>query len=584
MKIQVTGEQPVDEIQVNGGTPSRVIEVAAGLVSSVNGQTGGVTGLATIAQATEAAETATDAGIEAHVADDDPHGDRAYATTTFLAKAGGTVTGDLAVDDTLDALGVTDWVNVRRHGAIGAVTDEQPEIQAAIDATPLGGIVYLEARIYRTAAPLRVPPAVSLMGSHGSGEVQPGAADPLTCIKPLATFEGDAVIEVLDQDLGDYSVASAHQRIERLTIDGSDVPPETEVDGIRMTGQIQGPIIRDVCLRSMTGGGINTGYNFAAPPGPQAPFCVRMERVTIMWPAGTGVALNNSTDSTLIDVYVLGGGSFGWYIAGAGNSTLVACRAEWCGLDGYRITVGNGNIRMIGCSTDRNNGHGIAVDGDAGSTLNMVGCTLTRDGRNYGGGGGDKAGLNIEDANCHVIADGLLIHTGADDDGVTGPQTPQYGVRMDTSAYLSLASGMVGGVTAAIQDAGGNTTLLRGASLKEAAGPSTAVVLDPAAFTRTTGAYSAISTDVRIATVGKGLKVAEGTNGKLNRATLVAGTVTVANTSVTATSEIFAFCQTPGGTPGFLRVSARTPGTSFTILSSSNTDTSVVAWHIVDPA
>jgi hypothetical protein len=43
-------------------------------------------------------------------------------------------------------------------------------------------------------------------------------------------------------------------------------------------------------------------------------------------------------------------------------------------------------------------------------------------------------------------------------------------------------------------------------------------------------------------------------------------------------------CQTPGGTPGFLRVSARTAATSFTILSSSGTDTSVVAWLLVEPA
>jgi hypothetical protein len=52
---------------------------------------------------------------------------------------------------------------------------------------------------------------------------------------------------------------------------------------------------------------------------------------------------------------------------------------------------------------------------------------------------------------------------------------------------------------------------------------------------------------------------------------------------VTANSRIFLTCQTPGGTPGFLRVSARTAGTSFTILSSSGTDTSVVAWEIFEP-
>ncbi|MFI1485759.1 right-handed parallel beta-helix repeat-containing protein [Streptomyces sp. NPDC020747] len=580
MKIQVTGEQPVDEITVNGGTPSRVIEVAAGLVSSVNGQTGGVT-IDAAGVGADPAGTAT-AAVEAHVEADDPHGDREYADDTFLPKAGGTVTGDLGIDGTLDALGVTDWVNVRRHGAIGAVADEQPEIQAAVDATPIGGTVYLEARIYHTGSPVRVPPYVTLMGTHGAGEAQPGAPAPVTCLKPLADFDGDAVIEILDQQLGGYDILASQQRIERLTIDGSAVPEETPVDGIRMTGQIQNPIIRDVGIRDTSGKGINTEYNFSAPPGPQAPFCIHMDRVSVMWPKDIGVALNNATDSNLNDVYVLGGSAWGWWISGSGNSTMTACRSEWSGSDGYKITIGPGVLRMIGCSTDRNNGHGLDVRGSDPGFLVLSNCSLTRDGKWFGGGGGDQAALNIEGTPCHVLADGLVVTPGVDDGG-GGTQSPQYGVRMIGSAYLSLASGLINGVTTAVHDAGGNTTLLRGASLKEATGPATAVVLDPAAFTRTTGAYSAVGADLRIATVGKGLKVAEGANGKLGSSTLVGGTVTVLNTSVTANSHIFIQRRVAGGTLGNITYT-RSAGVSFTINSSSGTDTSTVDWHIVEPA
>lgn len=81
-----------------------------------------------------------------------------------------------------------------------------------------------------------------------------------------------------------------------------------------------------------------------------------------------------------------------------------------------------------------------------------------------------------------------------------------------------------------------------------------------------------------------GLRVSEGANAKQGVSTLAAGTVTVANTSVTATSRIFLTSQSDGGTVGFLRVSARTAGTSFVITSSSGTDTSVVAWQIFEPA
>lgn len=80
-----------------------------------------------------------------------------------------------------------------------------------------------------------------------------------------------------------------------------------------------------------------------------------------------------------------------------------------------------------------------------------------------------------------------------------------------------------------------------------------------------------------------GLVISEAANGKQGIATLVGGTVTVANTSITANSRIFLTSQVDGGAPGFLRVSARVVGTSFTILSGSGTDTSIVAYEIIEP-
>lgn len=85
-----------------------------------------------------------------------------------------------------------------------------------------------------------------------------------------------------------------------------------------------------------------------------------------------------------------------------------------------------------------------------------------------------------------------------------------------------------------------------------------------------------------VATAGQGYRTAEGSNAKQGTATLTAGSVVVANTSVTATSRIFLTSQADGGTPGFLRVSTRTAGTSFTITSSSGTDTSTVAYEIFE--
>lgn len=90
--------------------------------------------------------------------------------------------------------------------------------------------------------------------------------------------------------------------------------------------------------------------------------------------------------------------------------------------------------------------------------------------------------------------------------------------------------------------------------------------------------------DLTIANVGSGLLIKEGSNAKMGAATLVGGTVTVNTTAVTANSRIYLTSQVDGGTPGYLRVSGRVAATSFTITSGSGTDTSTVAWMIVEPA
>ncbi len=80
-----------------------------------------------------------------------------------------------------------------------------------------------------------------------------------------------------------------------------------------------------------------------------------------------------------------------------------------------------------------------------------------------------------------------------------------------------------------------------------------------------------------------GLKITEGTNAAMGTAVLVAGTKVVSTTKVTANSRIFLTSNVAGGGIGVLYVSARTAGASFTISSTSATETSTVGWVIVEP-
>ena len=79
------------------------------------------------------------------------------------------------------------------------------------------------------------------------------------------------------------------------------------------------------------------------------------------------------------------------------------------------------------------------------------------------------------------------------------------------------------------------------------------------------------------------ISLLDGSNKRMGQAVLVGGTILVANTTVTANTRIFLSHANTSGTLGHLHISARVAGTSFTITSSSGTDTSTVNWLLIEP-
>lgn len=73
-------------------------------------------------------------------------------------------------------------------------------------------------------------------------------------------------------------------------------------------------------------------------------------------------------------------------------------------------------------------------------------------------------------------------------------------------------------------------------------------------------------------------------NAPMGRAVLVAGAAVVANTAVTANTNIFVTGQIIGGVRGAVDVTARVPGVSFTLTSTSGADTSTISYLLVEPA
>lgn len=398
---------------------------------------------------------------------------------------------------TLDPL---DWINVKTQGAMGdGATDDTTAIQAALDACPRGGIVYFPCGVYRTSAPLIQQPYTTCKFTHGSGQFQLGGASPYSSIKPLSTFAGPAVWRILDENLGGYAaptilaqpntgtyqVISAEYTIEGMSIDGSALVA-SNVNGIDILGQVQDVYLRDVDVQQCTGDGINSTYNFAVTNGPQAPFAVHFERIAVQQCTGTGIVLSNATDSTFMDCYVLGCGSFGWWIAWPGNSLFVACRAEWSTYDGFHVTAQGGQTQFVGCSTDRNGSNGMYITGTGTppGVVSISGLMLNRDGRNSGSGGGGYAGLNVAGTNSAVVVDGITVWPGYDDGG-GGTLSPEYGVTAAGQGFLAINTGMINGATAAWFDGGGNTTILRGVNVVEGTGQTIGTSVPGMELTRT---------------------------------------------------------------------------------------------------
>ncbi|WP_309049289.1 glycosyl hydrolase family 28-related protein [Streptomyces sp.] len=517
---------------------------------------------------------------------------RAWMSARNAGDAGGTTAGS-----------VRDWLNVDDYGAQGDnVTDDTAAIQAALAACPMGGIVYLPAGAYRTSAPLTIPPAVTLMGTHSNLMAVTGLTDPPCYIKPLPSFTGDAVIEFLDQIDGGYSTISAEHRILSVMIDGQDLTGPG-VDGIRAAGNIQNVSMRDVTVRRVTGAGVHTEANAGS-----FPYSWRLHRVMVDNCGWHGFALEVMTDISLIDCQAIGNGANGFEIANAANSHAIGCRAEWNTGNGFHLTgnwatgTGSGGMLLGDCSTDRNGQHGVLVDATGNPPIQIENLHTRRDGRNNNLGGGGYAGLACTGATVPVLVGNVTCYPGVDDDG-TGANSPQYGVRFTGCTYVSVSSGFLHADTAGWSDGGGNAVLRRGPNIGERTG-TTAAPVDAfaqawaAAGNFTVGGYFATTSGqsdgqwniwsptakaLNLGGAGGGIAIAEGANARMGVATLAAGTVTVANTSVTATTRVAVFRQAAGGTLGHLSATVNA-GVGFTITSNSATDTSTVAWLLLEPA
>lgn len=419
MRLLVTGEAQPDNINVTGGQQPRVIEVGVGGVFSVNGMNGSVT-----------------------------------------------------ID------GVTDWLNasLAPYGADRTGTlDSTAAIQAALNACPIGGVVYLPRGVYKTTATLTIPDGVSLRSSHANMMVGPGMgnSDYPCYIQPAAGFTGTSVIQII----ADNDDISGEQHLTDLMIDGS-LLGGSSIDGIYARGNVQNVVMDRVTVRQMPNNGIVTASRTSDGT---YPYSWRLHHVMVDNCHANGILFTGNTDLTLDDVQVIGCWGQGFVLTNCTNTQLSECRAEWNGSHGYHLTgnwgdwAGSGGMQVTGCQTDRNGQHGMLIDATGNTPILVTGLQTRRDGRNGGAGGGNYAGLAVIGATVPVAIDGVTCYPGVDDEGAS-TNSPQYGARLSGSTTVLLDNAILHGNTAGLLDDGTNTTVSYGANLVTIAGATTQTV------------------------------------------------------------------------------------------------------------
>lgn len=501
-----------------------------------------------------------------------------------------TNTGDIAVLQQISN-------NVKDFGAVGdGVADDTIAIQNAINA---GGTTFFPAGTYLVTT-LQAKLGMVLQGVGRSGYI-PSASPQIATLK-LKNSTNASLLVGADQ--------ISNVVIHNMNFDGNKAN-NSAGDIIHLdaaAAQDTAWHIYDCFFDNSPNDGISVGA------GRQA---VQVTRTWVMRSANNGIVLNG-TDCHIYNTLVGLSNSNGMYV-GAGVQHISDC-------DIWQSAVGNGilvdgvsMVSIFGCGIDRHARSGIVVQGPADVTV--TNCLIHTNSQQT-----NNTYPHISQTAGNLAVTATIF--GAD--GFTN--NPDYAIKVTSGTLREWSNRLVGGstVTGYISDATkvsnvvtGNLTVDIASQLNVGASGSGASV----AVRRNTGTDSVLSTrvaaetasrfffdafgthqwsngtaavdvsfgrgttnradltlaDLRIGTTGRGLQVAEGANAKSGTSVLVGGTVVVSNTSVTANSRIQLTSQVDGGTPGFLRVSARTAGTSFTITSSNGADTSTVAWFIVEP-
>ena len=449
-------------------------------------------------------------------------------------------------------------------GDITGKTDAT-NINQALAANLNGQNVVLAAGRFYVNAPIIIPPGGVLKGQFANENTRLSNHAWGSCISAVATWAPtsvpggavNAVLACVGANAGGYPTPGQESKVYGVMIDCAQLPRSlTNVDGLQIFGDMSRPHLERVLVAYAPQHGFNM-VNDSTGSGPDA---AHLERVNVRYPTRVGFNHIRISDCTYYDCLCENAGGDGFYIQNGSNSVWTACRSEHNGGNGYTYdctnpNTGSGGVRLVGCSSDRNEAHGIFITSTNGSGVPLVlsGCAFRRDGAQKNAGGGPFAGITVSLYPGSVLVSGCNVWPGVDDNS-HGVPSPNHGMRLfqNTSrTRVIVGSSYIQGAKDFLSDDGTTPDVRWGTDVVGAFGTTSSPTLR---------------------------------QPRMGHAVLSGGSARVDCSCVNENSIIqLTHGFTNGGTPGILRVSVRTPGSSFVVTSSSSNDQSGFDWQIMNP-
>lgn len=315
---------------------------------------------------------------------------------------------------------------------------------------------------------------------------------------------------------------------------------------------------------------------------------ITLERLQLSGPGrgfGSGVRFTRFSapsipSITLRDVLIQSWGGDGVFCHQLASTVLHRVRVRTCGGVGVHVqapqdtVLGGASVSLTAVSVEGCVTGGIWLEGMAYSSLSACAVQQAPVGYRLD----TCTGVSLTSCGAEQCTTGLEVY-GGKGVTVTGFVTKASD---GTSIWLtnSAAGVVLAGVTE-VSPGSGATTCLR----TDTGTIATVLGLTAVKTNTLNGTVNRVDPgDGSVVLAGRSVVPSGGTAARMGTAVLAAGTATVNTTAVTANSVIVLTIQTPGGTVGAPYVNARTAGTSFTIKSTSASDTSTVGWRILDPS